>query len=53
VSRQLGDPDADAASDRRAQADIREGRLVGHQAVTRRLKSWGSGKRLPKPNPGD
>jgi hypothetical protein len=47
------DPDADAASERRAQADVREGRLVGHGLMTRWLKSWGSGKRLPKPHPGD
>jgi predicted transcriptional regulator len=47
------DPDADAGSERRAEADIREGRVISNEAVIRWLKSWGTGKRLPKPRSGD
>jgi predicted transcriptional regulator len=47
------DPEAEAASERRAEADIREGRLIGNEAMIRWFKSWGTGKRLPKPKPGD
>jgi len=47
------DPDADAASESRAEADVREGRVISNEAVIGWLKSWGTGKRLPKPRPGD
>lgn len=47
------DPEAEAAADARAEADVREGRLISHAAMTRWLKSWGLGKRLPKPVAGD
>ena len=46
-------PEADAAADAGAKANVREGRLIGHSAMTRRLRSWGSGKRLAKPTAGD
>lgn len=47
------DPAADAAADARADADVRAGRLISHEAMTRWLKTWGSGKRAPKPIAGD
>jgi predicted transcriptional regulator len=47
------DPEAEAASERRAEADIREGRVISNEAMIRWFKSWGTGKRLPKPKPGD
>jgi predicted transcriptional regulator len=47
------DPDAEAAADGRAEADVAEGRLIGHAAVRRWLASWGSSARKPRPHPGD
>ena len=47
------DPEAEAAADARAEADLREGRSISHGAMVRWLTSWGSGKRLPKPVAGD
>jgi predicted transcriptional regulator len=46
-------PEAEARSDARAEADVREGRVVAHAAVRRWLGSWGSAKRLPRPRAGD
>ena len=46
-------PEAEARSEARAEADVRAGRLISHQAVRRWLGSWGSAKRLPRPRPGD
>jgi len=47
------DQAAEAAAGARAEADAAEGRLIGHGAVRRWLASWGTGKRLPRPNIGD
>lgn len=47
------DPAAEAEADARADADVREGRLIRHEAVRRWLASWGSGKPLSRPRPGD
>ena len=47
------DPEADAASEARAEADLREGRLISNDAVIRWLKSWIAGERLPRPKVGD
>jgi predicted transcriptional regulator len=47
------DPEAEAESLRRAEADVREGRLISNEAVVRWLKSWISGERLPRPKVGD
>jgi len=47
------DPEAEAASLRRAEEDVREGRLISNEAMVRWFKSWGTGKRLPKPKLGD
>lgn len=46
-------PEAEARSEARAEADVRAGRLISHQAVRRWLASWGSAKRLPRPRVGD
>ena len=43
----------EAAADARAEGDVRAGRLISHQAMTRWLKSWGKAERLPKPIAGD
>jgi predicted transcriptional regulator len=47
------DPEAEAASEARAEADVREGRLISNEAVMRWLKAWISGERLPRPKVGD
>lgn len=47
------DPEAEAAADARAEADVREGRLAGHAAVKRWLESWRSAKPMPRPRIGD
>lgn len=47
------DPEAEAAADARADADVREGRLISHAAVKRWITSWGSAKPLPRPEIGD
>lgn len=44
---------AEAAADSRAEADARAGRLISHEGMARWLKSWGTGKRAPKPIAGD
>lgn len=43
------DPAAEAAADARADADVKAGRLIGHEAVKRWIASWGSDKPLPRP----
>jgi predicted transcriptional regulator len=47
------DAAAEAQADARAEADAAEGRLIGHGAVRRWLASWGTGKRLPRPQMSD
>lgn len=47
------DAEAEARSDARAEADVKAGRLISHEAVKRWLKSWGSAKPLPRPRVGD
>lgn len=47
------DPAAEAAADARADADIKAGRLIGHEAVKRWIASWGSDKRLRRPEVGE
>jgi hypothetical protein len=44
------DAAAEAESEARAEADLVEGRLIGHAAVRRWLASWGTGGRLPRPH---
>jgi predicted transcriptional regulator len=46
-------PEAEAAADARAEADVAAGRLISHAAVRRWLASWGSGAQLPRPRTGD
>ena len=54
IIEELGDdPASEAAADARADADARAGRLIDHGAMTRWLRSWGTGKRAPKPTAGD
>ena len=47
------DPAAEAAADARADADVKAGRLISHDAVKRWIASWGSDKPLPRPEIGD
>ncbi len=47
------DPEREAQADARAEADVREGRLVGHEAVKRWLDTWGTTRPLPRPKVGD
>ena len=47
------DPAAEAAADARAEADVRAGRLVGHDAVKRWIASWGTEAPLPRPKAGE
>ena len=47
------DPAAEAEADARAEADVREGRLISHSAVKRWIASWGTAKPLPRPKVGD
>ena len=46
------DPAAEAAADARAEADVKAGRLIGHDAVRRWIASWGTDKPLPRPKSG-
>jgi predicted transcriptional regulator len=47
------DPLTEESADARAEADVRRGRLISHQAVRRWLSSWGGPDPLPRPRPGD
>jgi predicted transcriptional regulator len=47
------DPEADAAADARAEADIEAGRVISHEAMTRWLQSWGTANELPRPKCGE
>ena len=47
------DEAAEAAADARALEDIREGRLISHEAVKRWLESWGTDAPLPRPKCGE
>ena len=47
------EPDAEAASERRADEDVRHGRLIDHRAVKRWLRSWGQSERSARPRLGD
>lgn len=46
------DDGAEAAADARAEADVRAGRLIGHDAVKNWLRSWGSSPSR-RPHVGD
>ena len=50
---ETSDPAAEAEADARADADVRNGRLIGHGAVRRWLSSWGTSEALPRPRVGD
>jgi predicted transcriptional regulator len=47
------DPTLESEADARAEADVREGRLISHAAVRRWLASWGTAKPLPRPKIGE
>jgi len=47
------DPELEAEADRRAEADVRAGRLIDHGAVRRWLQSWSAGRPSPRPKVGD
>jgi predicted transcriptional regulator len=47
------DAKAEVEADARAEADVRSGRLISHDAVRRWLASWGRGKSQPRPRVGD
>ena len=47
------DPAAEAAADARADADVKAGRLISHDAVKRWIGSWGTDKPLQRPKAGD
>ena len=49
---ETSDPTTEAEADARADADVRNGRLIGHDAVKRWLSSWGSAKPLHRPRIG-
>lgn len=46
-------PDAEAAADARAEADVSAGRLISHNAVKRWISYWSTGKLVPRPGIGD
>jgi predicted transcriptional regulator len=46
-------PEAETKAEARAEADVRDGRVISHEAVRRWLASWGTAKRLPRPRVGD
>jgi hypothetical protein len=46
------DPAAEAATDARAEADMREGRLIGHAVAKPWIAFWGSDRPL-RPTAGD
>jgi hypothetical protein len=47
------DPAAEAQADARADADVRDGRVISHAAVKRWLTSLRSTTPLPRPHIGD
>lgn len=47
------DPATEAQADARAEADVRNGRLISHEAVKSWLESIGTDKPLPRPRVGD
>jgi anti-sigma factor RsiW len=50
---ETSDPAAEAEADARADADVRQGRTISHDAVKRWLSSLGSAKPLPRPRVGN
>lgn len=44
---------AEAEADARADADVRQGRTISHDAVKRWLSSWGLAKPMPRPRVGN
>lgn len=44
-----GDPEADEASLRRAEADVAAGRVIPHEEVAKWLRTWGTPESGPPP----
>jgi predicted transcriptional regulator len=47
------DPAAETDADARAEADVRAGRLISHEAVKRWVSSWGTDTPRPRPEIGE
>jgi len=47
------DPAAEEAALQEAEADVKAGRVISHQAVVRWLQSWGTPNELPPPECGE
>ncbi len=47
------DPEAEAAADAEAEADLADGRLIGSDAMKAWLMSWGTPEPLAPPKAGD
>jgi predicted transcriptional regulator len=47
------DEDAERLADDRAEADIKAGRVISHDAMKRWLLSWGTPNELPPPKCGE
>ncbi len=49
----IPNPKAEEDADARGRADLSAGRVISNAAVRKWLASWGSGRRLPRPQIGD
>jgi len=47
------DEEAERLADERAEADVKAGRLISHEAMKRWLLSWGTPNELPPPKCGE
>jgi predicted transcriptional regulator len=47
------DEEAERLADERAEADIKAGRVISHEAMKRWLLSWGTPNELPPPKCGE
>jgi predicted transcriptional regulator len=47
------DEEAEHLADERAEADLKAGRLISHEAMKRWLLSWGASHKLPPPKCGE
>ena len=50
---ETSDPAAEAEADARADADVRQGRTISHEAVKCWLTSWGTARPLSRPRVGE
>ncbi len=47
------DEEAERLADERAEADIKAGRVISHEAMVRWLLTWGTPNKLPPPKCGE